>query len=98
MELSIKDVKEEPLLLREVIIAEGTAASSTPSKAEMQKLIAERLKCSENLIIIRGIKNRFGARRIVVNAYKYKDDESLKKIEPKKKEKKPKVKKVEKND
>lgn len=98
MQLKITNTKEQPLLFRSEITAEGITDALTPSKVDTQKLIANESKCSENLIVIDNIKTFFGSRKIKITAYKYKDEDSLKKIEPKKKEKKekaPKTKKAE---
>jgi len=87
MEISIKSQKEEPLLFRTVVEGEGTNDGPTISKAEAQKLVAGELKCDENLIVIDNIRTYFGLRKIMVTAYKYNDVESLKKVEPVKKNK-----------
>lgn len=98
MQLKITNTKEQPLLFRSEITAEGITDAVTPSKAEAQKLIAIELKCSENLIVIDNIKTYFGSRKIKVSTYKYKDEDSLKKIVPKKKEKKVKTPKANKEE
>ena len=97
METKIKGVKEHPLLLRDEIIAEVFVDNVTLSKADAKKLIASELNSNENIIVINNIKTHFGSRKVGISAYKYKDEESLNKIELKKKDKQP-VKKDEKKE
>ena len=98
MELKITGTKEQPLLFRQVVHAIGNADSVTPSKSEAQKIIAAELKCDEKLVVVKGIKTYFGLRKIDATAYKYNDEESLNKIEPKKKEKKSKAEQAQKQE
>ena len=87
MEIKITNSKEQPLLYREVIEAEGFVDAVTPSNAEAKKIIADGIKCDEKVVAVNKIKTSFGSRKVRITAYKYKDEESMKKIEPKKKEK-----------
>ena len=63
--------------------------SATPSSIDVRKTVAEKLKSSEDLVVVKKIGNIFGSRKALVTAYVYDNQESLDKFEPK-----PKVKKV----
>ncbi len=80
MDLKITDKKDEPLLFRTQIIAEGISEAATPSNAEVKKALASELKCSEDIIVIQTIKTYFGSLNFQVRAYKYKDVDSMKKV------------------
>ncbi len=87
MELKITNKKEEPLLFRTEILAEGIAEGATPSNADIKKVIASELKSDESLIVIENIKTYFGSLSFLVRVHKYKDAEALKKVVKQKKAK-----------
>lgn len=93
MEMKIENRQEEPLLARVKIVAEVAFDKTTPSYKELIPQIASSVKKEENLVVIRRIKNYFGARRAQVLAYAYNDENSKKMTEPRVKEKKAKEKK-----
>lgn len=95
MELKIIDKKEQPLLSRTEIVAEAVFDAATPSKQDIKSKIASLVKSNENLVVVRHIYTEFGAKKAKILAYSYINDAELKKIEPKKKEKKAPVEKEE---
>lgn len=62
--------------------------NATPSTAEVKKMVADKLKASEDLVVIKKIANIFGTKKALVAAYIYDSKESFDKFEPKPKAKK----------
>ena len=96
MQLNLNTKKEEPLLSRTMLKATIDFEKATPSYQEVTSLLATNLKTDEKLIAIRHIYNSFGAKKAEVIAYVYNDEAKKEFIEPKKKEKKEKVKEAKK--
>src|SRR3989344_9547051 len=86
--MNILSKTESPLLSRAELKAEISFEKATPKKEEIKKQVAAQLKAPENLIVIKSIETIYGTRTANILAYIYKDENSLKKIEPKIKEKK----------
>ncbi len=94
MDIKITE-KEEGPLSRVRLTGEIIFESVTPSYEEVRKKISSSLNCDEKLIVIKNIYTKFGLKKASVFAYAYKNEESMKKIEPKPKEKKAKTEKPE---
>ena len=91
MELEINKKILNPLLSR--IEIEGTIFSeNTPSYEEAKKELADNLGANPELIVIRHIYQKYGQFKSSINAFIYDNNESMKKFEKAKKEKKEKVK------
>lgn len=89
MDLKIIKKQDNPLLSRVKIELEANFFNeSTPKKEDVKKKICAMEKADEKLIVVKNIYNDFGAGKSSVLAYVYKSEDELKKIEPKKKEKK----------
>lgn len=76
------------LLSRTELQLELIYKNATPSLTEVKKMVSEKLKISEDVILIKKIGNIFGSGRAIVSAYVYDNKESMDKIEPKPKIKK----------
>ncbi|MEM2955967.1 MAG: hypothetical protein QW041_00055 [Candidatus Pacearchaeota archaeon] len=87
MELKIIKSEKKPLLEREEYIVE-IVNSVAPSNIELKKMLAEKLKKDENLILIKKINQQFGTQYINAICYVYSNPESIKKFERFKKDKK----------
>jgi len=87
MDIKITEKKEEPLLSRTEIIADITA-DITPKKQELKTKFASVLKVDEKLVAVKHIYTKFGSKKSKAIVYQYTNEEELKKIEPKEKEKK----------
>lgn len=85
----MKIIKEEnnPLLSRRRIYCE-IDSKITPSKEEAKKILAEKLKAKEDLLIIKHVYPVLGTNRARVIAHIYESAERLKSIEKVKKPKK----------
>jgi len=96
MDIKITEKKEEGPLSRVRLTGEIIFESVTPSNEEVKKKVASSVNCDEKLIVIKNIYTKFGLKKASVSAYAYKNEEAMKKIEPKPKEKKAKEKSAEK--
>lgn len=93
--ISINSEKHNSLLGRKEFSLEISFPARIPSKAELQKELAEKQKVTENLVVIKYVQGVYGDRKAKAVAYIYDNEKALKNIEPKKKEKKePKAKPV----
>jgi small subunit ribosomal protein S24e len=88
MDLKITEKKEEPLLSRVKLTGEIIFEAATPSYEEVKKKITSSLNCDEKLIVIKNIYTKFGIKKADLFAYIYNNEEAMKRIEPKQKEKK----------
>lgn len=85
--INVEKKENKPLLDREevyVIVKERV----TPSLTVMKEELAKKLEKKKELIVIKNIYPKYGKQEASVLAYVYNSEESLKKFEPKKKEKK----------
>jgi len=87
MDLKIKEEKANPLFSRKEIIAE-IQNESVPSKADVEKLVSEKLKSPVENLKIETIKGKFGTNVFTINARIYDSAEAKNNTEPKIKEKK----------
>lgn len=92
MNIKILEEKENNLLKRKEFLLEVDSPDKTPTNQELKKELVSFLKAKEELIAIKGINQIFGKRTCKVEVNVYKDETSLKEIEPKQKEKKEKPK------
>jgi ribosomal protein S24E len=88
--INIEKKENKPLLDREEVYA-IVKARVTPSLNEMQEEIAKKLEKKKELVVVKNVYPRYGKQESSVVAYVYNSEESLKKYEPKKKEKKAKA-------
>ena len=93
MDVKITEKKEEGPLSRVKLTGEITFESVTPSYVDVKKKISSSLNYDEKLIVIKNIYTKFGLKKASLSAYVYKNEVSMKKIEPKPKEKKAKAEK-----
>jgi ribosomal protein S24E len=85
--ITVEKKENKPLLDREEIYA-IVKERVTPSLTLMQEEIAKKLEKKKELVVIKNVYPRYGKQEASVLAYIYNSEESLKKFEPKKKEKK----------
>ena len=83
MELEITKQRETPLLERTRISAMVDFENKTPSRVQLRKDIAKKLKTDESLIIIRHIYQRYGQKTAKVIAHVYKDAKYMERLEGK---------------
>lgn len=87
MNIEITKHENKELVEREEIVALISGTTSTPSNTQVQEKLAEKLNKSKELVVIKNIFPKFGSNENKVIAYIYKSEESLKKFEPRKKDK-----------
>ena len=94
MNINILKQEKQPLLSRTEISAKVEFKGPTPSKEEIKKNIAFKLKKKEELTVIKYIYNEFGLQEAEVAAFIYDDKKvmSILEKETKKKGKKPEAK------
>ncbi len=85
MNLKILKQKESPLLSRNRITAEVTFKGGTPSKDNLKKELASKLKAKEDLIEIRHIYGKFGEERAKIIAHVYENEKVMKALVHRKK-------------
>ena len=88
MDLKVTEKKDEPISSRVRLTGEIAFEKATPPYEEVKKKIAVSLNCDERLIVIKNIYTKFGAKKADLLAYLYNNEEHMKRIEPKQKEKK----------
>jgi len=82
----IKDFRNDLLKRREVeAIME---ADSNPGLNASKKAIAEELKASEDVIVVKTVRGKFGSNEFLIEAFVYDSADDLNSTEPKKKAKK----------
>jgi len=82
MELEILNENKSPLLGRKEVYLKATFLKQpTPSKAELTKEIAAKMKVDENLLAIKKIEQKFGSNYCKITINVYKSAELLKKYE-----------------
>jgi len=82
MDLTIKKETENPVLERKEIIFEAPV-EKTISREEAKKKLAALKNVSENNIVIKSIKQKFGQHVCYGEAHIYKSIDVLKRLEPK---------------
>ncbi|MEM4271825.1 MAG: hypothetical protein QXD13_01930 [Candidatus Pacearchaeota archaeon] len=82
----IKDFRNNLLKRREVKLV--VDAEKNPGFANASKIFADELKAKEELVVIKGIKSKFGRKTFLIDGLIYDSVQDKEKIEPKKKEKK----------
>ncbi|MBU2589470.1 MAG: hypothetical protein KKA65_01940 [Nanoarchaeota archaeon] len=95
IQLDIVQEKEMPLLERKRVTANLSFNGATPSKAELRKDIAKKLKVDEKLVAIRHVYQKFGSSNAKLIVHVYKDFDALCSLEKDGKNIKADLKKVE---
>lgn len=83
--------KENSVLLEREEIRAISNDKVTPSMIKVQEELSNLLKKDKELIVVKKVNPKFGMQKCDITAYVYNSAESLKKFEPKKKEKKTKT-------
>ncbi len=81
IQLKITNKTEKPLLSRTEVAGEIGYDAATPSRAELGRLIAEAVKASPELTVVKSITPIFGERKSKITAHIYKNAEDVKKYE-----------------
>ncbi len=81
MEIKIQKEKETPLLSRKRISVMANYSGATPSRSELRKAIASKIKAKEELLVIRHIYTRFGQQKAKVIVHLYSDPITMVRLE-----------------
>ena len=81
-----KDFSNKLLKRRELAVI--LEKDSNPGYEHVKKEVAQKFKADENLVVVKKVVSGFGNNEFKIDVFIYGDEESMKKIEPKKKEKK----------
>lgn len=81
MKLEVIKERETPLLSRTRVTLGLEYEGATPSRLQLRKEVAAKLKSDENLVILKHIYTRFGQHRAKIIAHIYKNLDDLKRIE-----------------
>jgi len=85
--MNIKSDLENQFFRRHEVVIE-LASPKTPTFAEMQVQVAEKMKADSSLVVVKSIKGGFGNSNFTVEAFVYSKAEDKAKFEPKVKVKK----------
>lgn len=88
MKLKIKAREDKPAVERYELRVKIEDVATTPSNDYVKKAIAKAINKPEEVIVVKKILQEFGKREAEALVFVYNSIESLKKFEPKKKEKK----------
>lgn len=81
MKFKITERKEWPLLFRTEVMGFIEDFDATPSNLQVRKTIAENVKTSEDNVVVKSIKGKYGKRSASFIAYIYKDSKSKERVE-----------------
>lgn len=83
MKLEINEEYDNKFLGRKEVRFVVELDGPTPSRKDMLKEIAAKLMVNPNLLVINRITSSYGGKHAFVEAYVYKDEETLKRYTPK---------------
>lgn len=81
MKLDVIKERETPLLSRTRVTLGLEYEGATPSRLQLRKEVAGKLKVEEGLVVLKHIYTRFGQHKAKLIAHVYKNAEDLKRIE-----------------
>jgi len=82
MKLDVNSREKADLLNREEIHANLNFSGSVPSRLDVRKELAKKANVKIELLVIKKIDPAFGESKAKVFAYVYKDEKSMKEVEP----------------
>jgi len=88
MEYKIEKQEFKPLVEREEIYIRVVDSKITPSNVQVKAEVSKMLDKPQELVVIKRISQKFGKNESEVLLYVYKNEEALKKFEPKPKKSK----------
>ena len=83
MDVKITEKKNNELLERIEVTASIEGSQATPSNKDVSKAIADHLKSTEDLVVMRKISTKFGSASATATAYVYKSKEQKELCTPK---------------
>lgn len=83
MDLQITTQKENALLSRNEVIGKLQFEGATPSRKDIQKVVAKKLKAKEAMVIIQQVLVEYGTSFAKVTAFVYSDETAMNRLERK---------------
>jgi ribosomal protein S24E len=80
MKISISSENENPLMNRKVIKGEILFDAATPRRYDIKLALAKETKTSNDLLILRRVRNVFGEKKLLFEAQIYKSQKDLDKV------------------
>lgn len=71
-----------PLLSRERVTGFVHFEDKTPSRMDVKKALAHKIKAKEDMVVVRHIYQRFGEHKAKVIAHIYEDEKLMRQLEP----------------
>lgn len=82
MEIDVKKQGKMPLLSRERVTGFVHFEDKTPSRMDIKKALAQKIKAKEEHVVVRHIYQRFGEHKAKVIAHIYEDEKIMQQLEP----------------
>lgn len=82
MSIEIKKQTKVPLLNRERVTGSVYFEETTPSRLDIKKELAKKVKVAESSVVVRHIYGKYGMRKAKLIAHIYDNTETMKKFEP----------------
>lgn len=82
MEVQISKQGKMPLLSRERVTGFVHFEDKTPSRMDIKKALAHKIKAKEDMVVVRHIYQRFGEHKAKVIAHIYEDEKLMQQLEP----------------
>jgi small subunit ribosomal protein S24e len=80
--MDIKDVHSEKLVLpRKEAKIKLSFTEAAPSRKQLKKMVAEKLKAKEDMVIIRHVYTKYGTKDAEIIVFVYDNEEALKSLE-----------------
>lgn len=83
MELTVLKEIDMPFLSRKRITFGFTSAKETPSRKDLIKIVADKVKAKPEVVIIKHIYTKYGSRNAKIIAHIYKNKKDMEVIEEK---------------
>ena len=81
MDFSITHEEKKPLLHRKDVSGRIAYEQSTPSRADIRKMVAEKLKAKEEMVLVTKVLPEIGSPSAKVEIRVYDDEKAMKEIE-----------------
>ncbi len=84
MEIEVQKQAKVPLLSRERVTGYAHFENVTPSRLDIKKALAAKIKAAEDCVVVRHVYQKYGARKAKIIAHVYADQAVMKELEPQK--------------
>jgi ribosomal protein S24E len=82
MNMDVKDVQSSKVLLpRKEVNMRVAFENAVPGRKQLKKIVADKLKTKEDLVIVRNVYVLYGSKEADVIAYVYENEEAMNSLE-----------------